>query len=43
MKYLLDTNICIHWLRGKYSIAERIQERGLDNCCISEITKAELL
>ena len=43
MKYLLDTNICIHWLRAKYSIAERIQERGLDNCCISEITKAELL
>lgn len=43
MKYLLDTNICIHWLRGKGGVADAIEQHGLSNCCISEITKAELL
>lgn len=43
MKYLLDTNICIHLFRGRFSVAESIQKCGWDNCCISEITKAELL
>lgn len=43
MRYLLDTNICIHLFKGRYSVAERIQEHGWGNCCISEITKAELL
>lgn len=43
MKYLLDTNICIHWLRGRFSIAEAVDAHGLENCFISEITKAELL
>lgn len=43
MKYLLDTNICIHLLRGRMEVAEAIDKVGLSNCCISEITKAELL
>ena len=43
MKYMLDTNICVHWLRGSSDIAVKIEECGLENCCISEITKAELL
>ena len=43
MKYLLDTNICIFLLRGRREIAEKIDEAGIENCCISEITKAELL
>ena len=43
MKYLLDTNICIHLFRGQHSIADHIQEHQWENCCISEITKAELL
>lgn len=42
-KYLLDTNICVHFLRGKYNIIDKIREVGFDNCCISEITYAELL
>lgn len=42
-KYLLDTNICVHFLRGKYNLLDRIREVGLENCCISEITYAELL
>ncbi|MCQ2181901.1 MAG: PIN domain-containing protein [Bacteroidales bacterium] len=43
MRYLLDTNICVDWLRGKRQTAEAIEQHGLRNCCISEITKAELL
>lgn len=43
MKYLLDTNICIHLFRGRFAVADRIQDVGWDNCCISEFTKAELL
>lgn len=42
MKYLLDTCICIYWLRGKYNIADKIIEVGPSNCAISEITVAEL-
>ena len=42
-KYLLDTNICIFFLQGKYGVKEKIQEAGRKNCYISEITIAELL
>lgn len=42
-KYLLDTNICIFFLQGKYGVKEKIQEAGRKNCYISEITTAELL
>jgi len=43
MKYLLDTNICIHLFRGKFNLLERIENSGLTNCAISEITLAELI
>lgn len=43
MRYLLDTNICIHILRGNFGIARIVEEIGDKNCFISEITKAELL
>jgi len=42
-KYLLDTNICIYFLRGKEQIAIKINEIGVENCYISEMTVAELL
>ncbi|MEQ9466926.1 MAG: type II toxin-antitoxin system VapC family toxin [Ekhidna sp.] len=42
MKYLLDTNICIYLFRGKYEIDEKIIEREVENCAISEISLAEL-
>ena len=42
MKYLLDTNTCIFFLRGKLKLDEIIKEKGLENCFISEITVAEL-
>ncbi|QTE21707.1 type II toxin-antitoxin system VapC family toxin [Polaribacter cellanae] len=42
MKYLLDTNICIHLFRGKFNLIEKFKEINLDDCAISEITLAEL-
>ncbi|GAB6012321.1 type II toxin-antitoxin system VapC family toxin [Viscerimonas tarda] len=42
-KYLLDTNICVFFLRGKFNIDKIIKQKGLKNCNISEITVAELL
>lgn len=42
MKYLLDTNICVHFLRGKFEIEKIFKKNGVDNCCISEITVFEL-
>ena len=43
MKYLLDTNICIHFFRGKFNLIDKIEKIGLANCAISEITLAELV
>lgn len=43
MKYLLDTNICIYFFRGKYNMMEKINMAGIENCAISEITLAELV
>jgi tRNA(fMet)-specific endonuclease VapC len=43
MNYLLDTNICIHFLRGKYGMIEKFQEIGTENLSISEVTFAELV
>lgn len=42
-KYLLDTNICVFALRGQFDVAERLADVGWNNCCISEMTVAELL
>lgn len=42
MQYLLDTNICIFFLRGMLNFDEIIRQKGLDNCFISELTVFEL-
>ncbi|MDO5616733.1 MAG: PIN domain-containing protein [Cruoricaptor ignavus] len=42
MQYLLDTNICIFFLRGKLNLDEIIRKKGVSNCFISEITIFEL-
>lgn len=42
-KYVLDTNICIFYMKGMYSLDQKIEQVGQDNCYISEITVAELL
>lgn len=43
MKYLLDTNICIHLFRGKFNLLEKFEKINLNDCAISEITYAELI
>jgi len=43
MNYLLDTNICIHFFRGKYNLLNKFEKIGIGNCAISEITLAELV
>ena len=43
MKYLLDSNICIHFFRGKFNVFQKLNEVGIENCAISEITLAELV
>ena len=43
MKYLLDSNICIHFFRGKFGIIDKLGSIGLKDCAISEITLAELV
>lgn len=42
MPYLLDTSICVFFLRGKLNLGEKIRENGRGNCYISEITVFEL-
>ncbi|HOY96147.1 MAG TPA: type II toxin-antitoxin system VapC family toxin [Catalimonadaceae bacterium] len=42
MAYLLDTSICVFFLRGKLNLADKIREVGLENIYISEVTILEL-
>jgi len=41
-KYLLDTNICIYFLKGQFDLHLKIEKIGLANSFVSEITIAEL-
>lgn len=41
-KYLLDTNICIYFLKGQYKLDILLEQAGTKNCFISEVTVAEL-
>ena len=41
-KYLIDTDTCIYLLKGKYGIKEKVQDVGIENCYVSEITLIEL-
>ena len=40
--YILDTNVCAFYLRGKYNVDKAIDHVGWDNCYISEVTALEL-
>ncbi|MEB3164940.1 MAG: PIN domain-containing protein [Prochlorothrix sp.] len=42
MIYLLDTDICIYWLKGQQSVQAQVQQVGIQNLAISTITAAEL-
>ncbi|HMQ07322.1 MAG TPA: type II toxin-antitoxin system VapC family toxin [Saprospiraceae bacterium] len=41
-RYLLDTDICIFYLKGRFGLHKKIKEVGIENCFVSEITIAEL-
>jgi tRNA(fMet)-specific endonuclease VapC len=41
-KYLIDTNTCIYYIKGKFDLNKRFEKADPDNCYISEITLAEL-
>lgn len=41
--YLLDTNICVHYLKGQYGLKDKINLVGWTSCFLSELTIAELL
>ena len=41
-KYLLDTNICIYFIKGKFGLKEKFRSVKMENRFISEITLAEL-
>lgn len=40
--YLIDTNICIYYLKGRFQLDKKFESAGLEKCFISEITLAEL-
>ena len=39
-QFLLDTSICVFFLRGKYNLSEKMLNIGWENCAISDITVA---
>ena len=42
-RYLLDTNICVHYMKGDFGLIEKVGAIGFENCFLSEITIIELL
>jgi len=42
MRYLLDTNICVFFLRGNLNFNHFVEGRWRESCCISEVTVLEL-
>ena len=42
MRYLLDTNICVFYLRGKIDFNRFVEAPWRKSCCISEVTVLEL-
>ena len=41
-KYLIDTNIAIFYMKGKFNLGEKFDSVDADSCFISEMTLAEL-
>jgi len=42
MKYLLDTDTIIYWLKGDRNVSSRALAEGFKNIVVSDITRAEL-
>ncbi len=43
IKYLLDTNTCIHFIKNDQSVVVKFREVGLSACYLSEMTILELI
>lgn len=41
-QFILDTDICIYWLKGNKSIERKIIKSGMENVIITVITECEL-
>ena len=42
MNYLLDTSICVFWLRGERRIEQKAQEIGLGEIALPSVSLSEL-
>lgn len=43
MRYLLDTNVCVDYLNGRFpSVVRRIQASRVEDLCVSSVVAAEL-
>ncbi|MGH7858724.1 MAG: type II toxin-antitoxin system tRNA(fMet)-specific endonuclease VapC [Candidatus Binatia bacterium] len=43
MRYLLDTNVCVDYLTGRFPrVIERIRESSPEDLCVSSVAMAEL-
>lgn len=42
MKYLLDTDTCVFWLKGNEHIEQKVLSVGMDNVALSFINVSEL-
>jgi predicted nucleic acid-binding protein len=42
VRYLLDTNICVYWLKGNEHIEQKILSVGMDNIALSFLNVSEL-
>ena len=42
-KYLIDTNTCIYYIKGKFDLKKKFEKVNPENCFISEISLAELM
>jgi len=43
MRYMLDTNVCVDYLNGRYpAVTEAIQQSSPDDLCVSSVAVAEL-
>ena len=42
MRYLLDTNVCVDYLRGRKPVVRRLRDSDPNDLCLSSIVVAEL-
>jgi len=43
IRYLLDTNVCVHVLKNEFGVEQLIAETGIARCSLSQITSTKLL